>query len=46
MEAALWEEIANRAEGIYCEAFDVIGKHILCDGWVCCNPRVVLKQQP
>lgn len=45
MEAALWEEIANRAEGIYREVFDVIGKHILCDRWVCCNPGVVLKQQ-
>lgn len=29
MEAALWEEIANRAEGIYCEVFDVIGKHFV-----------------
>lgn len=45
-EAALGEEIATRAEGIYCEVLDVIGKHILCDGWVCCNPGVVLKQQP
>lgn len=40
------EEIAKRAEGIYCEVFNGIGKHILCDGWAGCNPGLVWKQQP